>query len=96
MKMTLDLPNDLVRELKLRAVHGSRKLKDTAAALPAAGIEADAAMSKSASPRKGAIKLPLFRSSKDAPARQLTAAQLIALEKETQTCEDLERLGLPL
>ena len=30
MKTTLDLPNDLVREMKLRAVHEGRKLKDVA------------------------------------------------------------------
>ena len=29
MKTTLDLPGDLVREIKLRAVHEGSKLKDT-------------------------------------------------------------------
>ena len=33
MKTTLDLPSDLVREIKLRAVHEGRKLKDVAADL---------------------------------------------------------------
>jgi hypothetical protein len=30
MKMTFDLPPDLVREVKLRAAHDGRKLKDMA------------------------------------------------------------------
>ena len=33
MKTTLDLPNDLVQEIKLRAVNEGRKLKDVAADL---------------------------------------------------------------
>jgi hypothetical protein len=33
MKTTLDLPNDLVQEIKLRAVNERRKLKDVAADL---------------------------------------------------------------
>ena len=31
MKMTIDLPEHLVREMKLRAIHEGRKLKDIAA-----------------------------------------------------------------
>ena len=31
MKATLDLPGDLLREMKLRAVHEGRKFKDVAA-----------------------------------------------------------------
>ena len=36
MKTTLDLPNDLVREIKLKAVHEGRKLKDAMAELKTA------------------------------------------------------------
>jgi hypothetical protein len=39
MKTTFDLPPDLVREVKLRAVHEGRKLKDVAAELLRVGLE---------------------------------------------------------
>lgn len=38
MKTTFDLPEDLVRELKLRAVRDGRKLKDAAAEILRAGL----------------------------------------------------------
>jgi plasmid stability protein len=40
MKTTFDLPEELVRELKLRAVREGRKLKDAAAAVLRAGLAA--------------------------------------------------------
>jgi plasmid stability protein len=40
MKTTLDLPDDLVKELKLRSVHEGRKLKDVAAAVLRRGLDA--------------------------------------------------------
>ncbi|MEQ1806081.1 MAG: hypothetical protein ABL900_11970 [Burkholderiaceae bacterium] len=43
MKTTLDLPDELVRRVKLRAVQSDRKLKDTVAALLEAGLRADPA-----------------------------------------------------
>ena len=39
MKSTIDLPSDLVREMKLRAVHEGRKLKDIAAELLQAALK---------------------------------------------------------
>jgi plasmid stability protein len=41
MKTTLDLPQDVVRELKLRAVSEGRKLKDLAADILRSGLEKD-------------------------------------------------------
>lgn len=40
MKTTLDLPDDLMREVKIRAVHENKKLKDTIAELLRKGIAA--------------------------------------------------------
>ena len=42
MKTTIDLPAELVRRLKLRAVHSRRKLKDVAADLLRAGLNVQA------------------------------------------------------
>jgi plasmid stability protein len=38
MKTTLDLPDDLMREVKIRAVHEHKKLKDTIAELLRKGM----------------------------------------------------------
>lgn len=46
MKTTLDLPQQLVRQLKLRAVRDGRKLKDVAADALRAGLAVRAAPSK--------------------------------------------------
>ena len=40
MKTTLDLPDELMREVKIRAVHEHKKLKDTIAELLKKGIAA--------------------------------------------------------
>lgn len=40
MKTTLDLPDDLVKQLKLRAVHEGKKLKDAVADTLRAGLAA--------------------------------------------------------
>jgi hypothetical protein len=40
MKTTLDLPDDLVKEVKLRAIHEGRKLKDAVADLLRKGLAA--------------------------------------------------------
>jgi hypothetical protein len=43
MKTTLDLPADLVKEVKLRAVHEGKKLKDAVAELLRKGLTAGSA-----------------------------------------------------
>jgi hypothetical protein len=40
MKTTLDLPDDLMREVKIRAVHEHKKLKDAIAEFIRKGIDA--------------------------------------------------------
>lgn len=96
MKTTLDLPNELVREMKLKAAHEGRKIKDVVATLIAAGMVAESASTKVARPRKGTLRLPLFPGAKNAPARQMSIEQILALTQATQTHEDIERLALSL
>lgn len=94
MKTTIDLPADLVREMKLRAVKEGRKLKDVAAELLRQGLEPRDRPARPA--ERGAIKLPLFPSTPDAPAARMTIEELLALEQESLYQEDLQRLGHPL
>lgn len=95
MKTTIDLPADLVREVKLRAVHEGRKLKDVAAELLVRGL---AAPGKAAKPRIEiqANGMPVIRCGKDAPASRMTTEELLALEQETLLREDLQRVGIAL
>ena len=94
MKMTLDLPPGLVREMKLRAVNEHRKLKDIAAELLRRGLSA-----KPLPPvreARSATPFPLFPASANAPASHMTAEELLALEQETLHQEDIQRLGRSL
>ena len=95
MKTTFDLPADLVRDVKLRAVHEGRKLKDVATELLRRGL---ADPIKPAKPRIEiqANGLPVIRCGKDAPASRMTTEELLALEQETLLREDLQRVGLAL
>ena len=96
MKTTIDLPPDLVREMKLLAVHEGRKLKDVAADLLKRGLGAGKNSAPIPSAQKAAIKLPLFPTPKFAPASRMKTKELLAIEQETLHQEDLQRLGLPL
>ncbi len=97
MKTTFDLPPDLVRAMKLRAVHEGRKLKDVAADLLKRGLSAPetAAMPQPAKPEIEiqASGLPVVRCAANAPARRMSADELLALERQSLDEEDLQRLG---
>lgn len=93
MKTTVDLPNDLVREIKLRAVNEGRKLKEVVTDLLRFGIEHGDALSKVRAPEKGKVSLPLFPSSPEAPASQMSLNALISLEQAVQLEEDHARQG---
>lgn len=101
MKTTIDLPDDLVKAVKLRAVNEGRKLREEVADLLRLGLAAArrpvARRKASTSPRvktDAKTGLPVIVCRPDAPARHMSAEQLIALEQETLTREDLGRLGL--
>ena len=101
MKTTLDLPDALVKQVKIRAVREGRKLKEMVADLLRKGLASSTTSQVPAPPLKSAritkdpaTGLPLIVCAPNAPARKMTAEELIALEQETQTQEDLERLGL--
>jgi hypothetical protein len=88
MKATVDPPNDLVREIKLRAINEGRKLKEVVTELLRCGLEQDAALPKATAPQKGKIAFPLFPSSPNAPASQMSIDAIIALEHSAQLEKD--------
>ena len=95
MKTTLELPNDLVREVKLRAVNEGKKLKDVISDLLRQGLGHPAPTLPGAMARRGRIDVPLFPSSPSAPARRMSLDDLVAAEHESLTRDDLERLRPP-
>ncbi len=78
MKTTLELPNDLVREIKLKAVHEGRKLKDAMADLLRAGLAAGAAKAEDGSARKRKARLPLVKCRHEATAAAEMTPQRVA------------------
>ncbi len=100
MKTTLDLPDELVRRMKIRAVQEGRSLKRLAADLLTQSLNAAAAPT-TPPPTTGRVTVadngfPVFRCGTNSPASRMTAAELIALEQQTIVEEDMQRAGLPL
>lgn len=100
MKTTFDLPDDLVREVKLRAVVQGRTVKALVAEFLRQGLGM-AAPKRPEKPPAGSLVeigetgLPVIRCRSDAPAVRMDVGELLKLEQETQAQEDLKRAGLP-
>ena len=101
MKTTLDLPDDLIREVKLRAVMQGRPLKELVAEILRKGM--GMAQSSPASPptadslvQVGANGLPVIQCDAKAPARRMPVKKLLALGQAALAEEDIRRAGLSL
>lgn len=78
MKTTFDLPDELVREIKLKALHEGRKLKDAIAELLRAGLAAAAAKAEGRTARKTKPRLPLVKCRHAATAATEMTPQRVA------------------
>lgn len=101
MKTTLDLPEELIREVKLRAVHQRRTVKDIVAEFIREGLGMAPLGQGKKRPASSRVEIgengvPLFRCAPDAPVTRMTIEELLAFEQESQTEEDLKRAGLSL
>ena len=75
VKTTLDLPEDLVREMKLRAVHEGRKLRDVATEIFRRGLAQPSLQTPAVtqpSVIQNRVKLPLIRCQPGTPKFNLT------------------------
>ena len=84
MKTTLDLPDDLMRTIKIRAVKENRKLKDAIADLLRSGLSRKPAKQKIV--RKH-VKLPLVRCAHEArPGEEMSPERVaeILLKEEAE------------
>lgn len=81
MKTTLDLPDELLRTVKIRAVQEHRKLKDMVAELIQRGLSAEPAVGRV----RNRVRLPLIRCAHEAqPGEELTpdrVAELLLAEE---------------
>ena len=88
MKTTLDLPDDLVRAVKIRAVEENKKLKDTIAELLRRGL------AQEQGPKAGArrrLKLPLVECAHEArPGEEMTPERVaeVLLDEEARSHHD--------
>lgn len=98
MKTTLDLPDDLIREVKLRAVIQGRTLRDLVADFIRQGLGMATPKTPGPFPFDSMVEvgtggLPVIRCRADAPATQMSVQALIKLEQQSQTEEDMRHAG---
>jgi hypothetical protein len=101
MKTTLDLPDELIREMKLRAVMQGRTLRDLAADFMRLGLGMPSANPAEKLPVHSVVKLsatglPVVHGSAKAPTRGMSAQDLLKLEQQAVIQEDMQRAGLPV
>jgi hypothetical protein len=87
MKTKLDLPIDLVQQLKFHAVQERRKIKDIVATFIAEGL---AKKASTAQPQKGHITFPLIPCGPNALAQHMTIDETLAEEQAILTQQDVE------
>jgi hypothetical protein len=99
VKTTLELPDALVRRLKIRAVQEGRPLKRLVAELLDRGLDAAPAGAVATMDVPGEMTvnergLPVFHCDPLAEASNLTTEQLLALERQALDQEDARRAGI--
>lgn len=99
MKTTLDLPDEIVREMKLRALMQGRTLRDLATDFLRQGLGMAPPQRVTTLPPDSAIQInengfPFFRSGNSAPAQHMTIEQLLQLEQDALYSEDMQRAGV--
>lgn len=101
MKTTFDLPDELIREVKLRAVMQKRTVKDLVAEFLRQGLGMTPLGQLEAPPPSSMVEigdkgLPVIRCVPNAPATRMSVEELLKLERENQAEEDLKHAGFSL
>jgi plasmid stability protein len=101
MKITLELPDELIRAAELRAIMQGRPLKDLMAEFLRQGLGM-ASQAANTAPASGSMVtigqdgLPVIRCATDAPAARMDATALLRLEQAALAAEDRQRGGIPV
>jgi plasmid stability protein len=86
MKTTLNLPDDLMREVKIRAAQENRKLQDIIAELLRLGLVQQRVPPSS----HRRVRLPLVQCAHVAePGREITPERIAHILQEQEACESL-------
>ena len=101
MKTTMDLPDELMREVKLRAVVQGRTVKDlvTEYLSQCLGLTPRTDAKKAVASPMVEIStrgLPVIRCAPHAPATRMRVEELLKLEQESLLQEDMQRAGITL
>ena len=101
MKTTLDLPDELIREAKLRALMQGRTLRDLVAEFLREGLGLTSPKPQSVPLQKSMVTIdkkgfPVILGNSDAPSKKMTVEQALQLEQQCQYEEDMQRVGIPL
>ena len=101
MKTTLDLPDELVRAMKMRALLQGRTLRDLVADFLRQGLGMAPQQAPKAPPQGSMVQtapngLPTIRCNANAPASAMGLQDLLLLEQEAQAAEDLQRASRPV
>ena len=92
MKTTLDIPDDLLRRMKMQAVQEGRKFKDVAVEIFRRGLSRSETPASRAVSRR--VKLPLIECRHPAtPAMELTANKVaqVLLKQEVASADEAAR-----
>jgi hypothetical protein len=95
MKTTLDLPDDLVRAVKLRALQDGRKLKDAFADLLRQGLAATR-LAPSKSPKMSTdpkTGLPVIKCAPGAPISNMSTEEIYAMLHKSCAWQTLEGIA---
>ena len=84
MKTTVDLPDELMRAVKIRAAQEGRKLKTVMADIVERGLAADSA---TAVPPPGRVLLPLVECAHEAPPDEEMTPERVAAALEREDAE---------
>lgn len=99
MKTTLDLPDDLMRGMKIRAATQGRKLKDVIAEAIRDSLVSTREAPAEAAPleiSRSASGIPYIKALPGSQKPAVTAEQIQRLIEESQLEEDLQRAGISL
>lgn len=101
MKTTLVLPDDLMQEVKLRALEQDRSIKDLIADFIRMGLRHPLALHEQTPATDRFLKtnaqgLPVIRCEGPAPATQATVQELLDLEQQALLNDDLRHAGHPV
>jgi len=99
MKTTLDLPDDLMREMKIRAATQGKKLKDLMAETIRSGLFPESSPQEKPKPvitKHPVLGFPIVECEPNPPISRMTIEEILKLEQDALAADDQKRAGLAI